>query len=148
MPDVAPYLIRPRPNSRSRSRFRCAFELSYIEFLHLQHRLHRLRVFDEAGQVRGNDLPGKPELVLQPAALALAASGGELGPIVVHFLPRVAPHDKRDCFGELENGTAVERGEPLAVQFECEVRILPFGSRLPSFVRSSVRRRELLNTVR
>jgi hypothetical protein len=50
-----------------------AFELGDVEFFHLKHGLHGLRVLDEVGQASGYDLPGQTELVLQPAALHLAA---------------------------------------------------------------------------
>jgi hypothetical protein len=70
----------PGPNpaspcsSCSQLRLRGAFELRNVEFLHLKHGLHRLRLFDEVGKARGHDLPGKAELVLEPATLVLAAS--------------------------------------------------------------------------
>ncbi len=65
-----------------------------------------------------HNLPGEAELVLKPTALNLAASLGQLGQIIVHFLLRIAAHDKRYGFSELEYWTAVERSEGLAVAFK------------------------------
>ena len=45
-------------------------------------------------QTRGHDLPTKTELVLEPAALNLGSPGRELGPILIHFLLRVASHNE------------------------------------------------------
>jgi hypothetical protein len=51
--------------------------------------------------------------------LALAASlGSELRPVVIHFFLRVATHDKRDRFSEVELWAAIECGELLAVELE------------------------------
>jgi hypothetical protein len=64
------------------------------------------------------------------------------------FLLGVAPHHKRDGFGEFEHGAAVERGKLLPSSSKATVRILPFGARLSSMLRNTSRRREFLNTVR
>ena len=71
----------------------------------------------------------EPELILQPAALNLAASGGELCPVVVHLLLRVAAHNKRDGFSEFVLGPPLS-----AVNFwpssskEMRERLLPSGT--------------------
>jgi len=75
-------------------------------------------MFDEFGQARGNDLPGEAELILEPAALDLGATDGELRPVVVDLLLVVTAHDEGDGFGELECWATVECGELLAVEFE------------------------------
>ena len=73
---------------------RGSFKLCDVELLHLHHGLHRLWMFDEFGQARGNDLPSEAELVFEPAALNLAAAGSELRPVIVDFLLRVAAHNE------------------------------------------------------
>src|ERR1039458_2451619 len=75
-------------------------------------------MFDELEQLNGHNLPSKAELVPEPAALNLAASVGELFPVVVHFLLRVAAHHERDRIREIATGTAIERGKLLPIQFE------------------------------
>src|SRR6185312_2090885 len=67
-------------------RLRCALEFRDVELLHAHHGLHRLWMFDEVGQACGHNLPAEAELVLEPAALNLAAPGGELRVVVVNVL--------------------------------------------------------------
>ena len=52
----------------------------------------------------GNNLPGHAELVFEPSACNLAAPVGELRPILVDLLLRVAANDKRDGLSELVVG--------------------------------------------
>jgi hypothetical protein len=90
-------------------RLRGMFKFRNVELFHTKHRLHRLRLFDEIGEAHGHNLPGQTKPVLKPPALPLTASGGELRPVVIHFLLRIAPDGKRDRFGEFEYRAAVER---------------------------------------
>ena len=103
---------------------------------------------DQFRQASGHDLPGKAELILEPAALNLDTSCGELRPIVVHFLLRVAAHHKRDRFRELEDGPPLRAVNFWPSSSKAMVRMLPFGPGLSSPLRNSWRRRELLKTVR
>jgi hypothetical protein len=97
---------------------RGAFKLRDVDLYHLQHGLHCSGMLDEIGQPRGHDLPRQSELVLEPAALNLAAAGGELRPVFVNVLLRVAPHDKRNRFGKFVIGATVEGGKFLATKLE------------------------------
>ncbi len=76
---------------RSPLRLRGAFEFGDIELLHPHDSLHRFRVFDEVRQACGHDLPGEAELVLEPAALNLAAASRELRPIMASRTRRSWP---------------------------------------------------------
>ena len=72
----------------------------------------------------------RPNLSLsQPHWLSLPP-GGELRPVVVDLLLGVAADDEGDCFGEFEDGAAVERGELLAVELEGDGE--DFGGRVGS----------------
>ncbi len=51
-------------------------------------------MFEELRQARGNNLPAQAEFVYEPAALDFLAAGGELRPIVVDFLLRIAAYDE------------------------------------------------------
>src|SRR5579872_594094 len=77
-------------------------------------------MLDQLRQPRRHDLPGKAEFILEPSASSLFASGGELGPIFIHLALRIAAHHEGDRFGEPVKRSAVEGGEPLAVQFESD----------------------------
>src|SRR5215472_10569391 len=72
-----------------------------IDLLHLQHGLHhalRLRgvlILHHLAQRRRDDLPGKPVLVLQPAASFLLPTLGELLPQLIDFPLRFAIHEER-----------------------------------------------------
>jgi hypothetical protein len=71
-----------------------ALEFGDIKFFHRHHGLHDFGVFDELGEGRGDDLPGNPELVFEPAALDLGAAAGEFGPVVIDLLLVVAAYDE------------------------------------------------------
>src|SRR3954466_12236709 len=86
---------------------RGGLELGDIELDHLPHGLHHAvalgRVLEQRPQHRGDDLPGEPAAVPQPAALHRpAAAGGELLPVVVDLGLVVAVHYQRDGLGEGE----------------------------------------------
>src|SRR5262245_42329025 len=63
-----------------------------VDLLHLEHRVHdplRLRgigIAEHLAEHRGRDLPGQPVPVLEPAARALLAAGGQPVPVVVHLV--------------------------------------------------------------
>src|SRR5690606_13472496 len=66
-----------------------------------------------------HDLPGKAELVFQPAALALfSAIGSESVPVVVDLFLILASHRERKRFVELEMGSTVEYPNRLPIELE------------------------------
>src|SRR5688500_11980813 len=85
-----------------------------VELLHGEHRRHYplglggILVLQHALQLRGRHLPGKPELVGEPAADAFTASRRELGPVFVDLLLVFAVHHEGDRFIELEFGSTIE----------------------------------------
>src|SRR5260370_27222894 len=89
-----------------------------VDLYHLQHCLHRFLAPNQLTHVRGNDLPGEAELVGEPAALYLLASGRKLLPKVVDLLLRVTLHDQRDGRREGEPRTAVESHDLVSVELE------------------------------
>src|SRR5438093_11121092 len=97
-----------------------------VDLLHLEHRGHDafrffgILVLQHLRQDRRNDLPRHAEAILEPAALHFLAARGQLLPEMVHFLLRLAVHHQRDRLGELEERPAIERHEPLAIQFELD----------------------------
>src|SRR4029079_17019736 len=120
------YFVRPRRRTSRRLSGIRALQRSDVELLHLQESLHDpsglvgIRVLDQLGEDGRHDLPRHAELVLEPAALlrVLVAAGAELLPVLVDLRLRVAVHLEGDGFVELEERTAVERGERLAVELE------------------------------
>src|SRR5208282_3190304 len=66
----------------------------------------------------GNDLPRDAVLVLQPAALLrpFVAAFAQYVPVTIDFSLRLASHHKRNCLGELEVRSTVERGKFLALE--------------------------------
>src|SRR5688500_13267026 len=75
---------------------------------------------EQFGKNLGHHLPGKTELVLEPAALLrvwIAAFRQSL-PVVIHFLLRRALDLEGDGFIKLEHRPAVEGRERLAVELE------------------------------
>src|SRR6185312_8731907 len=98
----------------------------HVDLLHAQHRVHcpgrpdRLFIPVVRGNVPGDDLPGETVPILEPAALLRlrVAALGQLGPVVVDLLLRIAADDERDGFIEREHGPAVERHERLAIELE------------------------------
>ena len=95
-----------------------------VDFAHLKHGLHDparfflVGVSQQLAQRLGNDLPGEPEFVLEPAALAFVASRGEPVPEFIDFLLGFATDEERDRLGEFEMRTAIQRHEFLALQLE------------------------------
>src|SRR6266496_6093551 len=78
-----------------------------VELAHFHHCRHDsfglLRIFQQLVQHGRDDLPGKAELVLEPAARSrLAAAFRELRPQLVDLFLRLAIHDERNGFAELE----------------------------------------------
>src|SRR4051812_39279432 len=125
--------------------FRRSLQLGDIELLHLQHRFHRpvgfppVRIAQQLDHPRRHHLPGQPELVLDPATLLRLGitTLAELVPVVVHLF-LVSTHDlKRDRFGELELGAAIQSGERLSVELELDGENL--ARRLPMDLRPSLR---------
>src|SRR5690242_6915652 len=69
----------------------------------------------------GRHLPRQTEPVLEPAALAfLTTTLAQLAPEVIDLFLVFAKHLKRDRFGELEQGPAIEREEFLAFELELD----------------------------
>ena len=107
----------------------------HIDLLHLQHGPHRALaavgtgVADPFGERARYHLPRQPEFILEPAALLrlLVSAGGELRPVKIDLLLVLAQHLKRNGFVELEDGSAVERGEDLALDFEFDEHHRPLG---------------------
>jgi len=56
--------------------------------------------------------------LLETAALALTASIRQLRPILIHLLLRVASHNKRHRFRELEHRAAIQRRKPLSIKLK------------------------------
>src|SRR4029079_2307377 len=86
----------------SAHRLECRLQRGNFELVHLEHRLHRavaafVAAAEQAGEHVGNDLPGQPELVLQPSALIRhAAVADQLVPQGVDLTLRLAAEEKRD----------------------------------------------------
>src|SRR6266498_3820804 len=101
-------------------------QLRDVELLHPQQRLHGppglllVRIAHHLGKHGRHDLPGEAVLVLEPAALLglRVTARGQLVPVLIHFLLRLAHDLEGDGFVELEDGAAVERGERLPVELE------------------------------
>src|SRR5512144_3138560 len=76
-----------------------------VELCHRQHcrrrtaRPLRIRIAEKLSQSLRNDLPGKAVAVLEPPALALLTTGGELGPVLVDLFLGVATDLERDRLG-------------------------------------------------
>src|SRR5690349_17104950 len=111
-----------------------AFERGDVEFAHLHHRgecaLRSLVRLDEPVEhLRGHHLPGESISILEPAAhLRLRiAPGRELVPVIVELLLVIDEDLKRDCFVELEDGPAIERGERQPREFEGDGHDRTFG---------------------
>ena len=87
-------------------------------------------VAHELAQRRRHDLPGEPEFVLEPAALALPpAVRRQLVPVVVDFFLILTVHDEREGLAELELRAAVQRRELLALQLKAHDHDRAFWSR-------------------
>src|ERR1019366_6741461 len=76
-----------------------------------------------------DDLPRQAKLVLEPAAATLAAARGELFPEFIDFFLRLALHEQRDRFRELEVRAAVKRDERLTLKPETTEIGLPLRFR-------------------
>src|SRR4030095_5899417 len=106
-----------------------------VELDHLEHPLHdtlphlRILVPHQLGEDRRHDLPGQPELVLEPAALHLLAAFRELAPVVIDLFLVLAVDDERNGLRELELRTSVQRNELLAVELEVDDHDRALGSR-------------------
>src|SRR5262249_30524535 len=89
--------------------------------LHDAFRFIRVGNAQQLGEHRRNDLPGQPELVLEPAAaLDFRASRGELFPIGIHLRLRLAIDHKRYCFRELEMRAAIEGDKRLTLKLKLD----------------------------
>ncbi len=106
-----------------------------VEFFHFEQGLHdaigflRIGIAHEFTQSGGNDLPKETEFVLEPTALTfLAAPRGELGPVVVNFVLRVAGDNEGNRFGEFEVRAGVQSCEFLAVQRKDDGQHAAFGT--------------------
>src|SRR5689334_10195988 len=107
------------------STFVGAFQRRDVEFSHLEQRGHGplallVGIAEPVDHLLRHHLPGQAVLVLEPAAhvrLRIAA-GGQLAPVVIELLLVLDIHLQGDRFVELEEGSAVECREGLAVEFE------------------------------
>ena len=67
-----------------------------VELGHREHRLGgplrflRVRIADHVDEHNGDDLPGQPVLVLQPATGHFPPTLGELAPVVIHLARQAA----------------------------------------------------------
>ncbi len=99
-------------------------QLTNLDLRHLHHRAHDairlclVGIAHQLPQLRRNDLPGEPELVLEPAALALLPALRELLPVRVHLLLVLAFDHEGDGLAELEVRPAVQRHEGLTLELE------------------------------
>src|SRR5580692_6119884 len=97
-----------------------------VELLHHEHGLgdppHFLRVGigDHVQEHGGEDLPGQPVLVHQPAARDFRAALGEPAPVVVHLGLVLARDHDRDRRVERVLRAAVQRDELLPVELELD----------------------------
>src|SRR5262249_33469214 len=99
-------MIVPRvPSWTSSPTFERVFQNADVELVHGEQRGHRalrllgVLVLQHLHENVGDDLPRKPESVLQPAALHFLATGRELLPKVIHFLLVLAAYDEGDRLG-------------------------------------------------
>lgn len=105
-----------------------SFEFREIDFFHAQHGMHRPLCFrgsmvgKHLGESHRNDLPRKPELVLQPTTLLrfFISASREFSPVVIYFLLRVAENLERNGLCKFEKGTAVQRREGMTVEHEVD----------------------------
>src|SRR5438034_10902082 len=90
-------------------------DCSDVDLFHLHHRIERalggsaIGIGDRFGQSDRRNLPGKAPFVLTPAACTLFAAIADDGvPVTIRFGLVSGGDLKRECFGVLESGCAIE----------------------------------------
>jgi hypothetical protein len=92
-----------------------ALKFVNLDFLHAEHGFHsplrllRVRVIHHLDQNGRNNLLGDTIFILEPAALLrfFVTACGQLFPVIVHFLLRLATYLKRDSFIEFEHWATI-----------------------------------------
>src|SRR6185436_3782956 len=83
-------------------------------------RLRAVATTEQATKRFGDDLPRQAVFVLEPAATTGCAVRGELVPVVIDLLLRLAPHEERDGLVEHERRAGIQGHELLPLQLELD----------------------------
>src|ERR1051325_6129052 len=118
------FYLRPQVRAALCGLLISLFELCYVEFVHLQHRLHdsigffRIWIAHQLTQSCWYDLPRQSILIFQPSTSVFLALCRQLLPQLIHFCLGLAVHHEGNCGREREHRSAVQRSELLSVQLE------------------------------